>query len=79
MNSTLYSHPGKLRSLLLTDSSRANRLKILRNIFKISEREFSICAPKLWNQLPSELKNLTSLTEFKCDLKTFLFRCAFIN
>ena len=50
---------------------------MLRNVLKIIDRAFSICAPKLWNQLPSELKNLTSLTEFKRDLKTFLFRCAF--
>ena len=77
INSTLYSHPDKLRSLLLTDSSRANRLKILCNILKISDRAFLICAPKLWNQLPSELKNLTSLNEFKRGLKTFLFCCGF--
>ena len=79
INSTLYSHPDELRSLLLTDCSRANRLKILRNILKISDGAFSVCAPKLWNQLPSELKNLTSLTEFKRDLKTFLFCCTFNN
>ena len=36
-NSTLYSHPDELRSLLFTDCSRANRLKILRNILKISD------------------------------------------
>ena len=46
---------------------------------KISDRAFSVCALKLWNILPSELKNLTSLTEFKRDLKTFLFRCVFNN
>ena len=37
INSTLYPHPDELRSLLLTDCSRANRLKILRNILKISD------------------------------------------
>ena len=79
INSTLYSHSDELRSLFLTHCSRANRLKILRNILKISDRAFSICASNFWNQLPSELKNLTSLTEFKRDLKIFLCRCAFNN
>ena len=66
-NSTLYSHPDELWSLLSSDCSQANKLKILRNNFKINYQAFLICAPKLWNQLPNELKDITSLIEFKCD------------
>ena len=32
-----------------------------------------ICGPKLWNDLPSSIKQATSVDIFKKDLKTFLF------
>ena len=37
------------------------------------ERAFSFCGPKLWNDLPSSIKQATSVDIFKKDLKTFLF------
>jgi len=40
-------------------------------------RSFAIAGPKLWNVLPSNIRDrLLSLTEFKAQLKTFLFRRA---
>ena len=30
---------------------------------------FSLCGPKIWNSLPSTLKNITSLYTFKIELK----------
>ena len=37
-------------------------------------KSFSIVAPKLFNLLPNDLRETTSLTTFKSKLKTFLFR-----
>ena len=33
-----------------------------------------MCAPKLWNSLPLDLSKSPSLTGFKKELKTYLFR-----
>ncbi len=40
-------------------------------------RAFSVCAPKLWNLLPYELKTADSLDIFKGLLKTYLFKQAY--
>ena len=37
-------------------------------------RAFSVCAPKLWNSLPLDLRKSPSLTSFKKGLKTYLLR-----
>ena len=42
-------------------------------------RSFSVSAPRLWNELPSHVKSSQSICAFKRNLKTYLFRCAFIN
>ena len=31
---------------------------------------FSVVAPKLWNQLPPELRGVTSVDQFRTELKT---------
>jgi len=41
------------------------------------DRAFSVCAPKLWNSLPVDIRTAPSLTSFKSLLKTHLFRLAF--
>ena len=41
------------------------------------ERAFSICAPKLWNKLPEDLRSVNSLDSFKSNLKTHMFRIAY--
>ena len=35
------------------------------------------CAPKLWNQLPIQIRNSTCLSSFKSTLKTHLFKLAY--
>ena len=40
-------------------------------------RAFCYAAPKLWNNLPSEISSLDSLSNFKCHVKTYLFKQAF--
>ena len=38
------------------------------------DKAFSVCAHKLWNSLPLDLRKSPSLTGFKKELKTYLFR-----
>ena len=38
---------------------------------------FSVVAPRLWNQLPLELRSVTSVDQFKTQLKTYLFQLAY--
>ena len=38
------------------------------------ERTFSYMAPRLWNALPSSLRQCQSITNFKTKLKTYLFK-----
>ena len=40
-------------------------------------RAFCYAAPKLWNNLPSEISSLDSLSNFKCHVKTYHFKQAF--
>ena len=42
----------------------------------VGDRAFSAVAPKLWNSLPTDLCQSTSLHHFKSGLKTFLFKTA---
>ena len=41
------------------------------------DRSFSVAAPTLWNALPADLRNISSLLTFKSCLKTYLFKLAF--
>ena len=46
-----------------------------RSITKIyGDKAFPVCAPQLWNSLPLDLRKSPSLTGFKEELKTYLFR-----
>ena len=45
----------------------------------LGARSFSVAAPKLWNGLPVELRQATSLDCFKSRLKTYLFKKYFYN
>ena len=41
------------------------------------DRSFQYAAPKLWNDLPEEIRELMDIDCFKSSLKTFLFKRAF--
>ena len=43
----------------------------------ISDRAFSVVAPRLWNSLPPSIRDSDSISLFKTRLKTHLFRVAF--
>ena len=45
----------------------------------LGARSFSAAAPKLWNELPVELRQATSLNSFKSRLKTYLFKKYFYS
>ena len=59
-------------------SSSKSLLQVPRsNLKSYGDRAFSVCAPKLWNSLPDDIKFSTSITIFKTKLKTHLFRSTF--
>ena len=37
------------------------------------DRAFSVCAPKIWNTVPLEIRQSSTVLSFKKKLKTFLF------
>ena len=43
----------------------------------LGDRAFTIAAPKLWNSLPVELRQINSIFAFKRQLKTYLFQLAY--
>ena len=43
------------------------------NLSSCGDNSFSVCAPKLWNSLPSSPRSASSLDCFKRNLKTYLF------
>ena len=79
--------PGYLSQLLTRHSSsrtlRSNsRNEIylhqpLSNTAYYGDRAFSICAPHLWNALPSYLQSVTTFQAFKSGLKTYFFNKTF--
>ena len=50
----------------------------MSNLKLYGDRAFSFCAPKLWNFLPIHIKCSQSVSNFKSNLKTFLFKQTFI-
>ena len=44
----------------------------------LRDRSFFVAAPKLWNKLPTEIRDLNSMNNFKSAIKTYLFRQAFL-
>ena len=41
------------------------------------DRAFSVCTPKIWNELPFQLCMSTNIQAFKSGLKTMLFKMAY--
>ena len=61
--------------------SSVNRLLLKYPTFKslatLGDRSFTCAAPKLWNNLPCDIRNASNLDHFKRLLKTYLFREAY--
>ena len=62
---------------------RSDNTKLLvipnSNLKTYGDRSFSVAGPKLWNILPQSLRTCKSLEMFKSQLKTLLFKEAFLN
>ena len=46
---------------------------------KQGEAAFQVYAPKIWNSLPEDVRQASTLTMFKSRMKTVLFSCAYDN
>lgn len=40
----------------------------------LGDKAFMVAAPRLWNSLPKELREITNVNSFKAHIKTYLFR-----
>ena len=48
------------------------------NTVRYGDRAISVAGPKIWNDLPNSLRQEKSFNLFKLNLKTYLFRQAFL-
>ena len=48
-----------------------------KSVTRLMDRAFQFAAPRLWNRLPKDLRLLNSISTFKKQLKTYLFRMAY--
>ena len=64
-------------SLRSTNSLMLN-YPALKSRKTLGGRSFSVAAPKLWNELPSDIRDLNSINKFKMAIKTYLFRQVFL-
>lgn len=59
-------------------SGSSNLLLVPRTKLRtMGDRAFSALGPRLWNQLPESIRALSSISVFKSNLKTHLFRSAY--
>ena len=80
------SAPLYLRELLVKQantrtlrSNTKNTLQIIyTNLKKFGDRAFCVYSPRLWNELPDNIKAADSMQNFKTQLKSLLFRKEFI-
>ena len=60
-----------------TNFSHSVYLTEPRVLSQYGERSFQKVGPKLWNELPLDIKTRDSIDSFKIALKTYLFKEAF--
>ena len=67
--------PIDLKNLVrFSTSNRTRKLEVRPCLGEMGKRAFSVCGPRLWNCLPTELRMNEDLDDFKKRLKTYLFR-----
>ena len=59
-------------------SSGANLLHVPKSNIVKGDRAFMIAGPKVWNSLPSNIRAIPNLVDYKKKLKTFFYRKAFM-
>ena len=70
---TYYNPPRRLRS------SNINLLVVPRSNKLWGDRSFAHAGPLLWNELPPNIRNISTVHDFKIALKTHLFKLAFVQ
>ena len=73
----LYNSLSFLSHSVSTRSSDSLVLSIPYVRSSLGKRAFSVIGPRLWNSLPPDTRNLSSLPIFRSRLKTHLFKIAF--
>ena len=71
-NCTFIHKFGLDRQTTLRSASKGD-LVVPRTSLKLGECAFRVAAPRLWNELPSDIRKASILATFKKHLKTFLF------
>ena len=59
------------------DDGKLLNVPSCKSLSKLGDRSFYMAAPKLWNDLPIFIRNISSVNAFKKALKTHLFQKAF--
>ena len=67
------------RYCLRSTKSLTLNCPVLKSRKTLGDRSFFVAAPKLWNKLPTEIRDLNSMNNFKSAIKTYLFRQAFLK
>ena len=62
---------------MLRSSTQLLLLEPRFNLKTYSSRAFPVCAPRLWNSLPLEIRKCDSIDTFKSKLKTHLFKSSY--
>ena len=57
-----------------SQSNRTKKLEVQPCQGEMGKRAFSVCGPRLWNCLPTDLRMNEDLEDFKKKLKTYLFK-----
>ena len=65
--------PSYLADLIVIKRDHNLSLTVPRCISRTGDRAFSCAGPRLWNALPVDLRLITTLDRFKCQLKHLLF------
>ena len=70
--------PVYLRELITLsyNFSHTGNMLTVKTRYASSDGAFSVCAPHLWNSLPTMLKFEGSNVQFKRKLKEYLFNCS---
>ena len=62
-----------MNMLELSKSDRSKKLVARKCNGVMGDRAFSVCGPRLWNALPTHLRMLVDVLDFKKKLKTYFF------
>ena len=58
---------------LNTRATDMELLHVLRTKLKVTERDFAVTGPSIWNQIPLHLRRLENLADFKTEISNFVF------